>query len=189
MKHNNLPLRVLIREMIEPGEHLYAVADAARDSYLASSAFSRFGIKTYSLFKGDMAPLLDHVAPHLVPVSIDSKYLELWSERLGSNAGILLLSREKPEKVYKHLRKKFETIDEDGNDYFFRFFDPRVLRAYLPTCIDYEAKIFFGPIRRILVEDEEQDWMFCCTPSDKGVKMDKITLYPLKNNFISKKGH
>ena len=93
-----------------------------------------------------MARLLDHVAPHLVPVSIDSKYLELWSEQLGSSAGILLLSKEEPEKVHKHLRKNFEAIDEDGNDYFFRYFDPRVLRAYLPTCFDYEAKIFFADL-------------------------------------------
>lgn len=188
MKHNNLPLRVIIREMMGPDEHLYALVDAARDSYLALSAFSRFGIKTYSLFEGNMAPLLDHVAPHLVPVSIDSKYLELLSERLGSSVGILLLTQEEPKELHKHLRQIFEAIDEDGNEYFFRYFDPRILRVYLPTCTDFEAEIFFGPIQRIIVEDEESGQLLSCKPSVTGVQVDIITLFPLNKNSISKKG-
>ncbi len=176
MDDSDLPLRNLIREMIKPDENLYGVVDAARDSYLASVAFSRFGISTYSLFRGELAPFLAHVAPHLVPIPLDSEYLKLWSERLGISAGILLLTEEEPALLLQHLRKTFEATDEDENEFFFRYFDPRVLRPYLPTCTRKEANEFFGPIRMILVEDEKPEWMLSCEAVQEGAKIKEVML-------------
>lgn len=178
MRDEDLPLRTLIREMIRSGERLYAVVDAARDSYLALSAFTRFGIVTYTLFEGEMAPLLDHVAPHLVPIHIDSNYMELWAERLGNSIGILLLTEEDPEELHKHLRKIFEAIDEDGDEYFFRYFDPRVLRVYLPTCTGEEADLFFGPIRVILAEAEQPGALLCYQHDETGVMSETLPCGP-----------
>lgn len=37
----------------------------------------------------------------------------------------------------------------------FRYYDPRVLRVYLPTCRPDELRTVFGPIRSYLVEGED----------------------------------
>jgi len=37
----------------------------------------------------------------------------------------------------------------------FRFYDPRVLRVFLPTCTSKEVLEFFGPITRYVLEGEE----------------------------------
>ena len=34
----------------------------------------------------------------------------------------------------------------------FRYYDPRVLRVYLPTCTPDELEMLFGPIERFWME-------------------------------------
>jgi len=36
----------------------------------------------------------------------------------------------------------------------FRYYDPRVLRAYLPTCSPAELNTFFGPVTAFITEGE-----------------------------------
>ena len=45
--------------------------------------------------------------------------------------------------------------DPDFQPLYFRYYDPRVLRVYLPTCDADELRTLFGPISRLLCEDEE----------------------------------
>ena len=45
--------------------------------------------------------------------------------------------------------------DEQGRFMLFRYYDPRVLRQYLPTCRYDELKTVFGPIRQFIVEGEQ----------------------------------
>jgi len=169
-------LKKRLSELIEQDEHLYAVVDAARDKYLALSPRTRFGIRTYSLLEGSMASSLDEVAPHLVPVSLNTKYIDLWEERLGTSAGILLLAAEEPEFLRPHLRYIFEATDEKGGEYFFRYFDPRVLRLYLPTCTGEEVVEFFGPIRKIFVEAERAGRIVSFEARGTGVEVSEVTL-------------
>ena len=42
-----------------------------------------------------------------------------------------------------------------GERVYFRFYDPRVLRVYLPTCSSSELKGVFGPVGRFVVEGPE----------------------------------
>ena len=37
----------------------------------------------------------------------------------------------------------------------FRFYDPRVLRVFLPGCTPKESAQFFGPIKRYFFEGED----------------------------------
>jgi hypothetical protein len=37
----------------------------------------------------------------------------------------------------------------------FRYYDPRLLRVYLPTCRPAELETFFGPIDTFLTEGED----------------------------------
>lgn len=42
-----------------------------------------------------------------------------------------------------------------GEPMYFRFYDPRVLRAFLPACGGAELSELFGPARMLLAEQAE----------------------------------
>jgi hypothetical protein len=134
------------------GERLYGVVDAARDCALAFEAKNGYGKTIRSLFQGAAAPALAHVAPYLILIEPDGGYLQNWARRLGKSAGILLISSADEETLHKHLRNVFVVQDEGGQEFFFRFYDPRVLRTYLPTCTPDEVRSFFGPVRMIAAD-------------------------------------
>ena len=48
-----------------------------------------------------------------------------------------------------------EAGDERGVRMLFRFYDPRVLRTYLPTCVSDELNQVFGPVEYFVTEAEE----------------------------------
>lgn len=127
-----------------------------------------------------------NVAPYLVPIEFrsrypyrNSEYLDLWAERLGSSAGILLLSEVHPARLAIHLRGLFRATDDEGHKYYFRFYDPRVLRLYLPTCTPAEAVEFFGPVRRFLVEGKGSGRMISYRPDRSGVEVKETLWAPL----------
>jgi hypothetical protein len=134
---------------LQPGEQLYAVVDAARDPELAFEAREHHGLKMYSLFKGDLADAMADVAPYLVPFEPDHPWLESWAAHWGNHAGIFIITTAAPLMLWKHLREIFVVQDEDGQEYFFRFYDPRVLMPFADACHASEREEFFGPVLRI----------------------------------------
>lgn len=154
-----LPLAETLRTHVDVrrGESLYAIVDAAQDKELAFEADERFQLPIRMLFQGAAAPYMCDVAPYFIPIAPQCEYLESFASRWGQSAGILLASRADPIKIFRHLRQIFVVKDEEGQEYFFRFYDPRVLRVYLPTCTPEETKTFFGPITRFLVEGSQPD--------------------------------
>jgi hypothetical protein len=59
-------------------------------------------------------------------------------------------------ELHKHFRKFLLVSTEEGKQLYFRFYDPRVLRIFLPTCNPAQLVEFFGKgIDYIIVEDED----------------------------------
>jgi hypothetical protein len=138
----------------EPPSRLYALIDGAQAFELAFTAHL-MGHDLYTIFSGDLADTVAHVGPCLVALGDPSAFLMKWVDRLGSHAGVLLETSADLSALYAHLRAIFVASDEEGQEYFFRFYDPRVLRVFLPTCHEDELKEFFGPIRRWIAEDAD----------------------------------
>jgi len=180
----------VLRQTVRSGGRcpLYGVVDGARALMLAyeASAFHEYGIRP--LFDGVLADQLGDVAPYLVPIQPHSGYLERWAGRWGDNAGILLVTRAEPDPLWDHLRSLFLAEDEEGQEFFFRFYDPRVLRAYLPTCTAAETEEFFGPIRCIYVEADPPTAVLECAPSAHGVRITPHPLLPLEEEGLGKAG-
>lgn len=137
------------------GDRLYAIADAARDMELAFASKLLHGCAMQMLLVADNAAALAHVAPYVIEIPRDNPYLRMWAEKLWTSAGILLTSPADMNALLEHLRDIFRVRTEEGRRYFFRFYDPRVLRAFLPTCTEEERGLFFGPIRTFAVEDAQ----------------------------------
>ena len=89
----------------------------------------------------------------------------------GNSWGIFLATSVDLATLRQHLRRflmvKAET---DDKDLYFRFYDPRVLRVFLPTCIPEETTEFFGPIRRFLIENEQSNGLLEFTGDQTGAK-------------------
>jgi len=138
------------------GSKVYAVIDAARAIELIGAARQR-GLDAYTLFTGDLAEEVGHVGPCLVPIPELERFAGSWSDAMGKLPGVLLTTGAGLDAIAHHLRGLFLAEDEEGAAYFFRFYDPRVFRAYLPTCTSEERAAFFGPVQGWVVETDEAE--------------------------------
>jgi hypothetical protein len=158
------------------------LVDAAQGKDLVLMAQQEFGLVPQSLFLPEVRGSLQHVAPSVFRVDARSKFLDRWAERLGNNAGILLISAATPEALQEHLRRTFVVMDESGQEYFFRYYDPRVLRVFLPTCSSQQLVEFFGPVDEFIVERETGDLMsrFRCAGGE--LVEDQLRLVPVEGH-------
>lgn len=124
---------------------LYAVADGAcNDTVVARLAAGAARYET--LFKGAARKDID-VSPFLVELRAASELSDwLTSDGASSHCGIFLISRDGFDRLLAHLRRFLMVVADGGKRYYFRFYDPRILRAYLPTCTDAELTLFFGKV-------------------------------------------
>jgi hypothetical protein len=138
-------------------EPLFALLDAARD--LAVLAHLRGSQEPHqSLYEGEQGEELALFAPYLVGLSAASPLLAaLVRHGWGRSWGVYLTSHGSFTEVRKHFRKFLMVRTERGDRLYFRFYDPRVLRVFLPTCSPAEAAEFFGPIGSFLVEGERPE--------------------------------
>lgn len=130
----------------------YALLDGARDPRVFDFAAS--GSAPYEcLYAGNLPYELAEVAPYLVQLLPDQPLPgEILDAGWGESWGVFLQSTAPLETLRRHFRRFLRVKTEDGRQLLFRFYDPRVLRAYLPTCNDEELATFFGPVDRFLVE-------------------------------------
>lgn len=49
-----------------------------------------------------------------------------------------------------HFKKLLWVHDEQGRKLNFRFYNPRVLSVYLPTCTGEERRTVFGPVQEMI---------------------------------------
>ena len=151
---------------VTPGLVQYAVVDGA-----LAFAGRLMGHRLLTLFLGDLASTVAHVGPCLVVLGDQrSAFLARWTDACGTHAGVLLESDAPLDALCDHLRHVFVAMDEEGQEYFFRFYDPRVLRTFLPTCRPEELREFFGPIRRLVAEDDAGKGFTIFTLDDSGVR-------------------
>jgi hypothetical protein len=133
------------------GEHLYAVLDGARDPSIHVSVRTT-GMPARCLYAGGA---LQHVAPYLVQLHpVHAFTEELLTTAWGKSWGVFAASTASLEEMRRHLRRFLRAELEDGRKVVFRYYDPRVLRVYLPTCTRGELEQLFGPISAFFVEAE-----------------------------------
>jgi hypothetical protein len=127
---------------------VFAVVDGARDVRIAPMLRTT-GLENACLFAGTLVPELQAAAPWLVRLSpkagltralLEAGWHEHWFVLVRVRADVTL------QQLQRHLRTLLRVQDEAGRFLLFRFYDPRVLRVYLPTCTRAEADAMFGPI-------------------------------------------
>lgn len=134
---------------------LYAIIDTARD-HRVFSWLEESGCPHEMLYPKHLASAMDDRGPYLVSLTQDSTSLEsLISAGWGKSWGVYLVGPQDFQTVSRHLRRQLFATLRDGRQALLRFYDPRVLRLYLPTCTETELDRLFGPITEFYLESQD----------------------------------
>jgi hypothetical protein len=138
-----------------PGCEVHAILDGARDRRIYS--LLRQGLADYCcLYTGDLTRAVAEAAPYLVPLDRNSEFTARLIDLVwGQGAAIFVESPAVLTELRRHFRRFLRVRDDAGRTLLFRYYDPRVLRIYLPTCDADELRSVFGPVARFGVEDED----------------------------------
>lgn len=136
---------------------VYMILDGGRDRRIYSDLMNSHLI--YScLYSGDIPFELEVAAPHLVQLEFEDKFTRTLIEKsFGKSWGVFLKSDTRMERLRRHLRTFLRVKSWRGQSLVFRYYDPRILRIYLPTCTSDELQRVFGPIQQFWTENEDAD--------------------------------
>lgn len=140
-----------------PANNNYILLDSARLENQIDHA-KKLNKEHQCLYKGQSEEDLAAVAPYLFSYESETEFAKWFTEKCwGDACGVLLSSKFPFEEVHKHFRKFLLVKTEEGEELYFRFYDPRVLRIFLPTCDKEQVLDFFGPIEYFITEGETKE--------------------------------
>jgi hypothetical protein len=118
---------------------------------------------------------LFYVAPFLFSFLINVEFRNWYFEKgWGDSWGVIVYSVMDLKSLVKHFRHFLMVKREDGEQLYFRFYDPRVLRVFLPTCDERQLNDFFGPVDYFICEDEDSGNGLVFSLHKGELKVDKI---------------
>lgn len=138
-----------------PSHSIYVIVDGARDKDIYPGLI-RYTTENRCLFAGELTKDLAAAAPYLVRLKRNHPFTNWVIEHgWGDCWGIFLQSEANINELRRHFRRFLKVEDDKGKSLYFRFYDPRVLRSYLPTCVEKELVAVFGPVSRFFCEAED----------------------------------
>lgn len=137
----------------------YLLLDAARMDYLINEA-EGINPTRKSLYIEDKTEFLNGVAPYIFQFAYSTPFANWFLKRGWGNAwGLLIKSSWPLSELQKHFRKFLIVKIRNGEELYFRFYDPRVLRIFLPIFKPNQLREFFGEaIQTLLMEDEDPEF-------------------------------
>ena len=157
---------------------LYVLLDASREpSVLKVILESKEEYQ--SLYEGAQGAQLAHFAPYLVRVPQESALLDTLVHQAWSKSWGVFLTSDTPLKDLRTHFRHFLTVKlPDGQQVYFRYYDPRVLRLFLPTCLPEETNQFFGPVKHFLIEADDPATALHFTRGPQGAAQKELHLAP-----------
>jgi hypothetical protein len=129
------------------------------------------------LISGALEPDMQEVAPYLVVLRDGERFAEwILKFALGEHWGIVLRSWLPTADLTRRYSNLLRVRGPDGEPLFFRFYDPRVLRTYLPTCVDDEVLAWFDGVDHYLVEAETPGLLLRFSADGNAIKTAEIEL-------------
>ena len=131
------------------------------------------------LYRGELEPDIAAVAPYLVKLEYDHPFTKLVCKQgWGKHWGIFMITPAEVDlrTLRQHFRRFLMVYSPQDKLLYFRYYDPRVLRVYLPTCNAEEMKTIFGPVSNYIVEDEDSSVLLRLSSDRQKVRTEKIPL-------------
>lgn len=138
------------------GGYLYALLDAYDAPAVPAKVQELGREKGVCLFIGEAEKKYWDLAPYLIQV--DEPTLEWMLHSIWcAPCGVFVISKSGLETLRTHFRRFLMVQLPDGERWYFRYYDPRILKVYLENCRVDELDIFFGPVRGFGIMDPESD--------------------------------
>ena len=135
--------------------NVWAVLDCARDPQIWSMLYAST-LPRECLYAGALHPQLERVAPYLVQLEFaERQTIALLNRSWGKSWGILLRAGTPMPTLRRHLRSFLRVTGPQRRPLVFRYYDPRVMRVFLPTCSGVQLEQIFGPIECIAGESHD----------------------------------
>ncbi|MCW3105925.1 MAG: hypothetical protein JWQ09_431 [Segetibacter sp.] len=135
----------------------YIILDAARMGDKIEEAKQK-NTAHDSLYRGGSEESLSAVAPYIFSFTPNTDFSTWYMEKgWGGAWGVMVRSSCTFPELHKHFRKFLLVKTEEGEELYFRFYDPRVLRIFLPTCDKQQILEFFGPVDYFITEGEAKE--------------------------------
>lgn len=168
-------LQDLLAKDLQP---LYALLDASREPSVLKVIYESKE-EFQSLYEGAQGQQLAHFAPYLIRIPQKSVLVETLAKQAWSKSWGVFVTCDLPLKELRtHFRHFLNVKLPDGKQVYFRYYDPRVLRLFLPTCLPDETTQFFGPVKQFLVEAEDPATALHFTRGPKGAAQKELHLAP-----------
>ncbi len=128
----------------DDGAKVYAIIDAASCPDLEAK-FKEHGPEHECLFAGKLKQDVAQAAPYVALLEPKSDFTQ-WviSEGWGQHWGIFAAAPMELKFMHRQLRKYLMVRNPENTPVYFRYYDPRVFRVYLPTCTAQEADHIYG---------------------------------------------
>ncbi len=139
--------------------NLYGIVDSAKNEEVFRYLITG-DIKYKSLFEDTMDVQSYGVSGFLVECKKESPLFKwMTTEAWGDSCSIFFTSEESFDELFSHFQKFNRVFLEDDDVVLFRYYDPRVLRTYLPTCTRDEIDTFFGEVVIFFAESDDPQIM------------------------------
>ncbi len=135
---------------------LWAIVDACDEPGVPTKMDELGEQRAVSLYRGDAKVENADIAPYLAHV--DDFFLQWIREELWAKPwGIFVVAPGEIEKLRTHFRKFLTVKDPDGEKMYFRYYDPRILKAFLPACNEEELQKLFGPLEAYVITEPDSE--------------------------------
>lgn len=138
------------------GHYLYAILDAYDNPSVPEKVKEIGKDRGVCLFTGEAETKYWGLAPYLVAVDgglLDWMVQTIWKAPWG----VFLLSKMTLEELREHFRRFLMVRLPDGERWYFRYYDPRILKIYISNCEPLELQQFFGPVRAFAIPNAESE--------------------------------
>jgi hypothetical protein len=152
IRHEDLALQLFA----DPKLNAYAVLDGASNPALLDHLYDGERPGFACLYRGELEPDIAECAPYLARLEQGKPFTQ-WviGNCLGNHWCIFALSRSDLRGLLQHFRKHTMVYDFNNRPLLFRYYDPRVLRKFLPLCDLEQMADFFGPVEVFFAEAED----------------------------------
>lgn len=138
-----------------PPLRAYALIDASQSPDIAI-CLEAFNAPARCLFDADVGEDLAEVAPWLVELTrFDDAWDWFVENGYGKNWGILIHSRLELARLKTQLKRFLKITDEKGDSFFFKYYRPMHLNAYLPVFDGMQMASFMKGIEAIFAESDK----------------------------------
>ena len=160
----------------DPEASLFAVLDGAAIDDLPGVLHDHRA-EHVCLWRGELEPGIPETAPYVARLEPNTAFTRwLLEDGWGNAYGIFASADEELRAMRRHFRRFLRVIGPEGKPLYFRYYDPRILRVYLPTCNAEETEFVFGPVRSFSVESEDAGSLLRFTPGGDAAESREFAL-------------